>query len=205
MTCYVRGMTKMQWRSVALAAVLAAGCGSKASDTPAASDTSTCAGAVDAAGVSLMDARKKTIADRLGSATDPQKESRLIERAQKVIDQVKAPLLARCTEDKWPAEVLTCLTTVRKQEELRGCIGKLPTDQAERATAEIMKTMQANIRLHPGVAPNMMSGNAHGIPLQGGLPVTPPPTPATPGAADPTAGAPAPAPTPPAQPAPATK
>ncbi len=164
---------------------------------------------------SMMDARKKMLDDRIASsgsgssaAMDATKEARLLERSQHVVDTLRGALNTRCTEDKWPADVLGCLGTVKKREDIQACIGKLPKDLSDKATAEIMKTMSTglNMRMRPNNGGAMIMGSAHGGPLTGAVPPPPDnsmPVPArTPSTPPPSAPAPAPAAPAPAAPAP---
>ena len=95
----------------------------------------------------------------------------MLERSQHVVDGLRGTLNTRCSEDKWPAEVLTCFSTVKKREEIQGCITRLPKDQADKATSDIMKTMTngLNLRMRPSGGTAM--GSAHGMPLVGGQPL----------------------------------
>ncbi len=191
-------MTKM--RFVGLAAVLlVVGC--KKSDdagAAAAGDTSTCAGAIESGLKTMMDARGKLIDARLGSATDGgEKKAKMLERSQKVVEQLRAPLTTRCTEDKWSAEVVTCFATVTKREEIQACLAKLPHDIEKKANDDVMKAMTAGMRTR---GDGGMMGSSHGAPLGGLHPMTGDPV--APPAPAPTGATPAPAAPPPA-PAPA--
>lgn len=202
-SCYADVMTKT--RFVGLAAVLlVVGC--KKSDdagsgAAASGDPSSCAGAIDSGLKTMMDARGKLLDARLGSATDGgEKKAKMLERSQKVVEQLRAPLTTRCTEDKWAPEVITCFATVTKREEIQACLAKLPHDIEKKANDDVMKAMTAGMRTR---GEGGMMGSSHGGPLNGmhplGVdPVVPPPAPTGTPSAPP---APAPA-TPPVAPAP---
>ena len=164
-----------------LAALLVVvGC-KKADDSGAgaAGDPSTCAGAIDQGLKTMMDARSKLLDARLGSATDGgEKKAKMLERSQKVVEQLRAPLTTRCTEDKWGPDVVSCFSTVSKREEIQACLAKLPHDIEKKASDDVMKAMTAGMRMR---GDGNMMGSAHGGPL-GGLhpmnadPAAPPPT-----------------------------
>ena len=48
----------------------------------------------------------------------------------------------RCTEDKWAADVTTCMTDAKTMDDSQACYGKLSADQSEKmnkAAAELAK------------------------------------------------------------------
>jgi hypothetical protein len=58
-----------------------------------------------------------------------------------VQERLKSVLIARCTEDKWPAEVITCYETASGMPGMKACREKLPPELANKAQAEIQRAM----------------------------------------------------------------
>jgi hypothetical protein len=191
-------------RIVALAVLaLAAGCGSKSSDSAGGGgDTSSCAGAIDTGIASMTAARKKMLDEKLGSAVGgAERAAKILERSTTVLEKLKTALNARCTEDKWSPEIVSCMAKVTKREDVQACIAQMPKDQQDKTNAEVMKAMTSgmgNLRMHPpGGMPHGMGGDAPGMMgTPGGMsitPGTPTPTPVMPAPAAPTPAPAAPA------------
>jgi hypothetical protein len=50
-------------------------------------------------------------------------------------------LAKRCTEDKWPQEVIDCYAAAASQKDFQTCRMKLPQDQAQKLQADQMQVM----------------------------------------------------------------
>ncbi len=109
--------------------------------------------------------------------------------------KLKGVITNRCTEDKWPAEVITCYASATKREDLRDCRAKLPQDQQAKLQSEEMQVMMGagfgGMRPHgmggpggpgmggpgmggpgmggPGMAGSGMAGSGRGTGRTGGL------------------------------------
>jgi hypothetical protein len=147
-------------KTIMLVALLAAaGCSKKSSDCDASISK----------GVSTL---AETIKSR---TTGPQQEANLA-----IIDKLKGTLIKHCNEDKWPAEVASCFTTVTNQRDMRACQDKLSTDQKTKLSTEIQQIMLGSMRMPPGTGhPSTLSGS--------GTPGTDPGSPAGSAAPPPTA------------------
>ncbi|MEO8846347.1 MAG: hypothetical protein ABI591_33300 [Kofleriaceae bacterium] len=67
----------------------------------------------------------------------PEQKAKMEEAAVKL----KGVITNRCTEDKWPAEVVDCYSTAQKREDLRNCRAKLPPESAAKLQKEEMEVM----------------------------------------------------------------
>ncbi len=119
--------------------------------------------------------------------------------------KLKGVFVKRCTEDKWPADVVDCYANAQKREDLRACRTKLPAESSQKLQKEEMEIMVgagfggrphgmggSGMEGHPGMgAPGMGGPGMEGHPGMG-APTTPP---------DGSGMAPPPAPTPPTPPA----
>src|SRR6185436_9641465 len=78
-----------------------------------------------------------------------------------VKEKLQAIYTTRCTEDKWPAEVIQCFETAVGMQGLKTCRGKLSPELAAKVQAEIMGAMAGAAGMmggrapmgHPGTAP----------------------------------------------------
>ncbi len=86
-----------------------------------------------------------------------------------MIGKLKDTLIKRCTEDKWPPEVLTCFQTVNDRPGMQQCQQKLTEEQREKVMADIRQMMMGNMKMPGGMAghPPMLGGSA-------AAPATPP-------------------------------
>lgn len=103
-----------------------------------------------------------------------------------VKDKLQAILTPRCTEDKWPAEVIQCYASAAGMQGMSACRQKLPPEQATRIITEIRGVMAG--------AAGAMGGGGMPPPGHGGAPAGSGAAPAAPGGSG---AAPAPAPEPP--------
>jgi hypothetical protein len=159
-------MTKI---GVALFAFALLGCGKDSSST----ESSTAAASPDdykgspecdeALGKWMEVARaagREQLEQRLGSATAEAKEraERGLERGEKNMIKVKVALSKRCTEDKWPGEVLDCMKAITDRKEIFACLNKLPPEQQEKAKADANAARMGGRRPGMGGGPNGMGG-----------------------------------------------
>lgn len=72
-----------------------------------------------------------------------------------VQDRLKSVLIARCTEDKWPAEVITCYESASGMQGMKACREKLPPELANKAQAEIQRAMMLGAAGAAGHTPAM--------------------------------------------------
>jgi hypothetical protein len=132
-------------KMIVLVAVLAAaGCSKKRSDC-------------DAAIAKAMDSFAASI--KADSPNPQVQETRLT-----VIGKLRGTLTQRCTEDKWPAEVVSCFTTVVGMKDMQACQAKLNEAQRTRLLTEIRQVMMGSMgqRMMPsGMAghPAMLAGS----------------------------------------------
>jgi hypothetical protein len=118
---------------VAVVAVAASACGSKDSSPD-------CNGAITGAYSRAMAGYQAVIKQREGSAVTQEQKERFehgFARSEKLAERQQTLLVQRCTEDKWPAEVLTCLGTISTKNEMFACLNQLPADQQQRARADV--------------------------------------------------------------------
>ncbi|MGN6110861.1 MAG: hypothetical protein ACTHU0_37510 [Kofleriaceae bacterium] len=81
--------------------------------------------------------------------------------AAAVTGRLKSVLIRRCTEDKWPAEVISCYTTVSDMQGMRKCRARLDPALNEKLMNEIRAVMMggANQAGAPGhAAPRIPEG-----------------------------------------------
>lgn len=124
-------------------------------------------------GVDKMIALRKEKMDQ--SQMPPEMKAKMEERAKKmdeVSGQLKQAITNRCTEDKWPEEVIKCYGNAASMEELRGCREKLPADQQAKLKNEEMQVMMKS--MGAGGMPGAHSMGGEGGPGMGGAPVPPP-------------------------------
>jgi hypothetical protein len=130
-------------------------------------------------GVDKMIALRKEKMEKAG--VPPELKAKIEERAKKmdeVSGALKQAITNRCTEDKWPADVIKCYGDASSMEELRTCREKLPADQQAKLRNEEMQVMMKSM----GGAGGMPGAHSMGGPGMGS---------ATPPAAPPAGGAPA--------------
>ena len=61
--------------------------------------------------------------------------------ASGIKEKLQAVYTRRCTEDKWPADVLRCYAGAVGMSAMKLCRGKLPAEQGTKLQAEIMGVM----------------------------------------------------------------
>jgi hypothetical protein len=137
------------------------------------SSASNCSEAIGK-GVDKMIALRKEKMDQ--SQMPPEMKAKMEERAKKmdeVSGQLKQAITNRCTEDKWPDEVIKCYGNAASMEELRGCREKLPADQQAKLKNEEMQVMMKSMGGAGGM-PGAHSMGGEGGPGMGGAPTPPP-------------------------------
>lgn len=128
------------------------------------SSASQCADAIGK-GVDKMIALRKEKMDE--SKMPPELKARMEERAKKmdeVSGALKQAITNRCTEDKWPEDVIKCYGNASSMEELRSCREKLPADQQTKLKSDEMQVMLKSM----GGAGGMPG--AHSMGGEGGAP-----------------------------------
>ncbi|HEX2691922.1 MAG TPA: hypothetical protein VHN14_35175 [Kofleriaceae bacterium] len=137
-------------KTIVLVALLAAaGCSKKGSDCDAAITKG-----MDNFAASIKANAPKT------NAINPQMQENMLN----VVGKLKGTLTQRCTEDKWPAEVVSCFPTVATMRDMQTCQAKLSSEQNAKLMAEIRQVMMSSMtgsRMPAGVAghPSMLSGS----------------------------------------------
>lgn len=140
---------------VFVALLAAAGCSKKSSDC-------------DASIGKGMDSFAATVK---ASAPPQMQEARLT-----VISKLRGTLTQRCTEDKWPADVVSCFTTVVSMKDMQTCQAKLNEEQRTKLVSEIRQVMMSSMgsmRMPPGLPghpPMLGSAGAGGSGASGGMP-----------------------------------
>ncbi|HEU4727187.1 MAG TPA: hypothetical protein VFT22_04845 [Kofleriaceae bacterium] len=171
---------------VCVALLALAGCGSKKS-----SESSECEVAIGKGLASYADKIKSM------SPTPQAQEGRLA-----MIDRLRGTLTKRCTEDKWPPNVVTCFSTVESMRDIQTCQARLSDEQRTKLMTEIrqvMMSVRGSMGMPPGVPghPPMLGGSASGSgasqPPGSGGPAAPGESGAPAGSAAPPAGPAAPA------------
>ena len=59
----------------------------------------------------------------------------------KLIAKMKGIGVERCKEDKWPEDVVKCMTDAKAETDAQACYGKLPHDQQEKMNKAMMEEM----------------------------------------------------------------
>ena len=158
----VRGMKTI---GLLVALTLFAGC------KKGGSAASQCSDAISK-GVDKMIALRKEKMEQAG--VPPEMKAKMDERAKKmdeVSGALKQAITNRCTEDKWPADVIKCYGDATSMEELRTCREKLPADQQAKLRNEEMQVMMKSM----GGAGGMPGAHSMGGPGMGSA--TPPAAP----------------------------
>jgi hypothetical protein len=152
-----RGTKEILMKTIAFVALLAAaGCSKKTPDCDASIGK----------GMDNFAASVKT------SAPNPQlQETRLT-----MISKLRGTLTQRCNEDKWPAEAVTCFTTVGSMKDMQTCQAKLSDEQRTKLVNEIRQVMMGSMgsmRMPnglPGHPPMLGSAGSGGPEATGGMP-----------------------------------
>lgn len=131
--------------------------GSNGSAAAAANVSGDCNGAINHT-IDTMIAKKKEEAGSAGMA--PERLARL--------ERLRAVLGTRCTEDKWSAAMLACVSAVTRQPELMQCMStNLDAASQQRAMGDIASAMMQGGRpggggpmmsMHPGMAIDVAYG-----------------------------------------------
>jgi hypothetical protein len=125
-----------------------------------------------------------------GHSTSPQMMASMVS----AMNQLKVAVTKRCTEDKWPAEVVNCFGGAKDMGDLQGCQSRLDKDLRDKLNADIREIRNSRQRTPdvPGHPPTLSpgSGAAPGSPDTGSA--APAGAPAPTGAAEPAAGSAAP-------------
>jgi hypothetical protein len=96
------------------------------------SSASSCADAINKGVDTMMAAGAKRM-----EGAPPDMKAKMDETAVKL----KGVITNRCTEDKWPAEVIDCYSKAQKRTDLRDCRNKLPEDQQQKLQSEEQAVM----------------------------------------------------------------
>ncbi len=54
-------------------------------------------------------------------------------------EKMRALGVQHCTDDKWPAEAITCMTAAKTMADAQGCYGKLTADQRDKMNKAAME------------------------------------------------------------------
>ncbi|HEY4242657.1 MAG TPA: hypothetical protein VGM88_22730 [Kofleriaceae bacterium] len=76
--------------------------------------------------------------------------------------KVKEIMTKHCNEDKWPAEVTTCIGSATNQRGIRECTDKLPPDVKSKMLDELMTVMVGGGPGHGGMGMPGHPGGLHG-------------------------------------------
>jgi hypothetical protein len=96
------------------------------------SSASSCADAINKGVDTMMAAGAKRM-----EGAPPDMKAKMEETAVKL----KGVMTNRCTEDKWPADVIDCYSKAQKRTDLRDCRNKLPEDQQQKLQSEEQAVM----------------------------------------------------------------
>ncbi|HEY1546525.1 MAG TPA: hypothetical protein VGG28_01830 [Kofleriaceae bacterium] len=127
--------------------VLAVGCGSKGGDA------AQCSAAATKGVDSMMKARDT-------SNAPPEMQQKITEMGGKLKDAISK----RCAEDKWPKEVIDCVSSATTQPELKACREKLPKEAADKLRADEMAVMSSMMGAMGGMRHGMHGGGGMGGP-----------------------------------------
>jgi len=82
-------------------------------------------------------------------APNPEMQQAMTDMAGKLKDT----LIKRCTEDKWPSEVVNCFTTASDRPAMQQCQQKLSDEQRDKVIADIRQVMMGGgMKMPPGMA-----------------------------------------------------
>jgi hypothetical protein len=98
------------------------------------SSASSCADAINKGVDTMMAAGAKRM-----EGAPPDMKAKMEETAVKL----KGVITNRCTEDKWPADVVDCYSKAQKRSDLRDCRSKLPQDQQAKLQSEETQVMMS--------------------------------------------------------------
>ena len=162
-------------KMIVLALVLAAAACSKKSND--------CEPAITKAVDTAMEAGKRR-------AMNPQMQERIASMGQRM----KTSFIKRCVDDKWPSEIVACISKATSQKELLECESKLTEEQKNHLREDRQAAMEAERASMPNIPghPPMLGGAGSGTVAPGAAPGA-----AAPGAAAPGAVAPGTPPAPP--------
>jgi hypothetical protein len=59
----------------------------------------------------------------------------------KMVDKLKELGIQHCTDDKWPDDVIACMTDAKTEADSQGCYGKLTKAQQDKMQTAMMETM----------------------------------------------------------------
>jgi hypothetical protein len=153
-------------RLLAVVAIATAACGK---DTPPPQATPGSAGSAVQGSQDCIDALDKVLSSakaevraaleaREGSAISAEQKEKFergLARAEKQSDRYLAILAKRCTEDKWSADVLTCLGNAHGRGGMLACLNSLPQDAQVKAQQDLAALRGPQTQSHgPGVQGN---------------------------------------------------
>jgi hypothetical protein len=79
-------------------------------------------------------------ASRSGKDLRPEVKAKMDDFTSKM----KGVVIQRCTEDKWPADVVKCFDTVASRPDMMKCQGMLPQDLQDKVRGQVRDLMLAN-------------------------------------------------------------
>jgi hypothetical protein len=133
------------------------------------STTADCARSIGKGVDQLRERRKQMMAVRQANLSpsvkaDAEAQAKMMETFS---EKLKATLTTRCTEDKWPAEVIDCYENTSSPDEMRKCRIKLSPAAAERVRTDevnLMMSMTGSAAPPPAVIvrPPPSAGSADG-------------------------------------------
>ena len=128
------------------------------------SSASSCADAINKGVDTMMAAGAKRM-----EGAPPEMKAKMEETAVKL----KGVMTNRCTEDKWPADVIDCYSKAEKRADLRDCRAKLPQDQQAKLQSEETQVMMG--AGFGGMRPHDMGGGSAAPAAPDGSGMAPPP------------------------------
>ena len=133
------------------------------------SSASSCADAINKGVDTMMAAGAKRM-----EGAPPEMKAKMDEMAVKL----KGVITNRCTEDKWPADVIDCYSKAQKRTDLRDCRNKLPQDQQAKLQSEETSVMLGagfggGMRPHGDMGGSGMAGSGMAPPATDGSAMAP--------------------------------
>ncbi len=127
-----------------VAALAVAGCkksdGGAGEGGSAATDDKACTAAIGKAVDTMIEGRRKMIAEQRAKSGQPPQEPDMTQMNE-VSTKLRGTLITRCTEDKWPASVVSCFTSASDFTMIKKCEEGLTPEQNRKRQQEVMKVM----------------------------------------------------------------
>jgi hypothetical protein len=116
--------------AVLLTVSVAAGCKKKA------------AGGSDCASLGpAMDRMMDTVMKEEGKDIPPDKKKEAEDMMKQMMPKMKTAMIKSCTDDKWSADMITCVNSAKSQADMKGCDAKLTPDQKTKLDKNMMEAM----------------------------------------------------------------